>query len=431
MRHCGTFLSALKPTRLGALFAVLIGFGVGFWQWGQPPQPRVVVENVDWLWAAHQFSPDGRTVAISQPIDPDGRNVFFSLWDAQTGAKKVDLFKGEQPPTSVAYSPDGRTIAACYENKISVWDVSSGKELAIRQDSNRGGQSRQHTQLAFSPDGKLLAVGQDNLSSHFSPDGIKLLALAWDYSLWDVLANKVIKKLAQQSQGVAKVKGVSFVLGDRNVVKVWDVATGSLCAEIRMPGNGMIPSCIELSKDRQFLLYQLHGGLQKIFVFNLITKQEIEIAAVVERVVISPDNQTIACELVSDLEDASWWVKVTDWLGIREDSSAFSVSLRAFPAGDEITVLKNCISPVFSPDGKTLAVLGLEGNLEVAKGNLQLYDLPIRKPIVKILGLAGLAALATVLLINGLGWLRRRRGKKPAHLIASGSAAVMPMPETK
>ena len=119
MHRLRSLLSALKPTRLGVLFAVLVGLGVGFWQWNRPPQPRVALENVEWLSAAHQFSPDGQTLAISQPIDPDGSNVFFSLWDAQTGVKKVDLFKGA-PPTSVAYSPDGRTIAARCEKKISV-----------------------------------------------------------------------------------------------------------------------------------------------------------------------------------------------------------------------------------------------------------------------------------------------------------------------
>jgi len=45
--------------------------------------------------------------------------------------------------------------------------------------------------------------------------------------------------------------------------------------------------------------------------------------------------------------------------------------------------------------------------------------LPIRKPIGKILGLAALAAVATLLAINGLGWLRRRRIK----------AAVTPAPQ--
>ena len=33
IRRVLPFLSALKPTRLGVLFAVLAGLGVGFWQW--------------------------------------------------------------------------------------------------------------------------------------------------------------------------------------------------------------------------------------------------------------------------------------------------------------------------------------------------------------------------------------------------------------
>jgi uncharacterized protein (TIGR03067 family) len=46
MHHLRSFLSALKPTRLGVLFAVLIGLGVGFWQWIQPPRPRVVRRRI-------------------------------------------------------------------------------------------------------------------------------------------------------------------------------------------------------------------------------------------------------------------------------------------------------------------------------------------------------------------------------------------------
>jgi hypothetical protein len=49
--------------------------------------------------------------------------------------------------------------------------------------------------------------------------------------------------------------------------------------------------------------------------------------------------------------------------------------------------------------------------------SLQLWDFPIRKPIGKILGLAALAAVATLLAFNGLGWLRRRRMRLKANLI--------------
>jgi hypothetical protein len=86
--------------------------------------------------------------------------------------------------------------------------------------------------------------------------------------------------------------------------------------------------------------------------------------------------------------------------------------LNAFPSGEEFLVLKDCSFPHFSPAGKTLAVSG-------GDGTLQLWDLPIRKPIGRILGLAGLAAVATLLAINGLGWLRRRRMRLKANLVPS------------
>src|SRR5262245_56835995 len=57
------YLSALRPTRLGVLFAVLVGLGVGFWQWLQPPRPRVVLQNLGRDIKA-VFSPDSRALAI-------------------------------------------------------------------------------------------------------------------------------------------------------------------------------------------------------------------------------------------------------------------------------------------------------------------------------------------------------------------------------
>ena len=86
--------------------------------------------------------------------------------------------------------------------------------------------------------------------------------------------------------------------------------------------------------------------------------------------------------------------------------------LKAFPSGEEIIALENSFCPVFSPDGRTLAVTGANWSSQGTYfSSLQLFDLPIRKPIGKILGLAALAAVATLLVINGLGWLRRRRIK--------------------
>jgi WD40 repeat protein len=122
---------------------------------------------------------------------------------------------------------------------------------------------------------------------------------------------------------------------------------------------------------------------------------------------ITGDGQTIAVEDSIEVPaDKSWWAGFMEWIGIREDSSGDSVVLKSFPSGQDIIGLKGCSWPHFSPDDKTLVVRGKDGSV-------QLWDLPIRKPIGKILGLAGLAALATLLAFNGIGWLRRRNNSMP------------------
>src|SRR6516164_1355423 len=100
IRRLLPFLFALKPTRLGVLFAVLVGLGVGFWEWSRPPRPRMVLEKLDHEFKAH-FSTDGRTLAI---IDGRRFNNSLTLWDVRTGQKKRTLCKDTQV-TGVAFSP--------------------------------------------------------------------------------------------------------------------------------------------------------------------------------------------------------------------------------------------------------------------------------------------------------------------------------------
>ncbi|HMF20395.1 MAG TPA: hypothetical protein VKE98_24510 [Gemmataceae bacterium] len=96
IRRLLPLLSTLKPTRLGVLFAVLLGLGVGFWQWGRPPQPRVVLEKLgDCHLHAPVFSPDGRNLVTVQ--DPDADSLFVTLWDARTGKKGAAFLKGNPP----------------------------------------------------------------------------------------------------------------------------------------------------------------------------------------------------------------------------------------------------------------------------------------------------------------------------------------------
>ena len=386
MHRLRSFLSALRPTRLGVLFAVLIGLGVGFWQWGRPPRPRVEIENLrlDFGWCV--FSPNGRTLAIAENSPNSGDWVVrsLSLWDVFTGQKKLHLLK-DVGLRSAAFSPDGQTLACLFPDKVSVWNLAEGQLSATYP------WEAFHSWLFFAPDGKLLA-GRNN-------------------DLWDVAQNKLVKKLVSEGEQVIGRGNALLVLTKRDTVKVWNLAGAKICAALKAAEfpegwkTGEPFVWAHLAPDVPCLIAQhLRGG--PVLVFHLSKGEKQEIAATkfpgTYAPVISPNGKTIALGISRGTEQPSWWSRVRDWLGLEPPSDHW-VTLCAIPSGQETVSLKGCSNPVYSADGRTLAVIGADCS------SLQLWDLPIRKPIGKILGLAGLTAIATLLVFNGLGWLRRRR----------------------
>jgi RNA polymerase sigma factor (sigma-70 family) len=212
-----------------------------------------------------QFSPDGRTFALCGVSDHS-----VKVWDAKTGRKAFTLGGA----TNATYSPDGRTLAiSSLENKtVTLWDMNTGQ--AKRTLMGVAGR------VAFSPNGKVLAAGGDRTirrwdmttgeelpalggytfavwPAAFSPDGKTLAVAGGDDTvrLWEVATARERATL-KDTRGGAKFSpdGRLLATRDRELKKIllWDVRTGAQIAALVTRARGQ-PAPFAFSPDSKLL----------------------------------------------------------------------------------------------------------------------------------------------------------------------------------
>jgi WD40 repeat protein len=102
------------------------------------------------------FSPDGKTIATS------GVDGVVKIWDAVSRREVLTLKWGAQPVTSVtsiAFSPDGRALAvASADNTVRLWDTAGPQ----KEPSVLRGPTAPLYAVAFSPDAATLAAGGED-----------------------------------------------------------------------------------------------------------------------------------------------------------------------------------------------------------------------------------------------------------------------------
>jgi WD40 repeat protein len=186
------------------------------------------------------FSPDGRTLATGLTTEtlagPDNSGTTY-LWNVRTGKRLVTMASAGGPE---AFSPNGRTLAAAGEvtapaeggelpnGRLSLWDIPAGQQTHIpdaNQDAGIDG-------TAFSPDGKVLAA---NLNS-----GIVYL---WTADPWRGLRILGGPGAATSTSVAFTPNGRTIVTGeDQDRVFLWNWATGRRIATLRCPGDMLITS---------------------------------------------------------------------------------------------------------------------------------------------------------------------------------------------
>ena len=317
------------------------------------------------------FSPDGKTF-----VTVDGVYGIVKVWDIITG-NTIDLGHVELMP--ISFSHDSTMLASGGDSGVRLWDVNTGDNVAnipVKQKSRV-------RLVSFSPDGRTLAyrvsgekftrlwdittqteagiIENPSIESWaFSPDGNTLASAAGRIiTLWDVVTRQPVATLEGHLDRIDSLiyspdgNTLASTSWD-DTVRLWDIATHQNIETFE--GR----SSAAFSPDGTLLVFhQLRGGVK---VWNLITR-DMAVIRGKDFMTFLPDSSMMV--LKSFIHESRGSVGVWD-----AKTSTFITTL-------DSVIFEGWKRPVFSSDGKTLAIMALGSTIlfepEVIYNQLPLF----------------------------------------------------------
>lgn len=285
------------------------------------------------------FAPGrGRPKADPQPIyslawSPDGQTLASAAqsegvrgWNPLTGEERwaLDTDRGYGP---IAFTPDGNHVLAPVRTdsiyRYALWDANTGKKVADLDGFGAG------YGLAMSPDAGYFCNGRD---------------------IWDVAAKKVAHTLPARgwSEGVAFSRDGKRVALDGSGVRIFDVATGAELFDDT--GHAGAVQAISVTQDGKLAATAGHDGTARVWDVGtgklLHTFRGHKNACLT--VCLSPDGKRLAT-------GDAYAIRVFD---LKADQEVWKA---------DVDTHSQVVQAAYSPDGQLLAVA--RGNLTV-----ELYD---------------------------------------------------------
>jgi DNA-binding SARP family transcriptional activator/WD40 repeat protein len=220
------------------------------------------------------FSPDGSALVLGDRgrcpsgAATDGPASHNQVIDVDTGAELLDLRADAPPPLPDASDnvvfraafnpggglPAGRYLAVNFDTRwLDVYDLETGTRIARFENLPN--------HLRFDPTGRYLATGTVN--DVFVLDLVDLVngSSPEDAVVFDQFsAPGVLPGVAITSSGLVAVSAF-----DSDFIRIWDVNTGDLVAELRTGLDGASPPHLNFASDGSYLLYPDAGQLLRRF----------------------------------------------------------------------------------------------------------------------------------------------------------------------